>query len=88
MTEFQSMLVVKIVVVQFLNAGVFVVAASIAVKYSTFDLGNGIISSIFVIMAMDAVIPNLRILFMTYTEVVSKVKQWLVRKGCIQMTQL
>lgn len=66
--EFQSVLVVKIALLQFFNAGVFVVGASIAVKYSNFDLGNGIISSIFVIMAMDAIIPNLRNLFMTYTE--------------------
>lgn len=64
------------------------VGASIAVKYPNFDLGNGIISSIFVIMAMDAIIPNLRIMFVTYTEMFNKIKLWLIRNGLMKVTQM
>ena len=50
---------VKITLLQFFNAGVFVVAARIAANYDTFDVGGGVVDQITTIMILNAITPNL-----------------------------
>lgn len=65
-TEFQAMLVVKITILQFFNAGIFVIAANIAVSYETFQLANGIVGQVTLIIILDALVPNATHFFLKY----------------------
>lgn len=67
-TEFQSVLVVKVTILQFFNAGIFVIASKIAATYDTFSIGKGIVSQISLIMIMDAIIPNALNFFLEFFE--------------------
>jgi hypothetical protein len=87
-TEFQSVLVTKLTLLQFLNAGLFVVAAKILVGLSSFDLGNGIVQQVTIIMILNATVPNLIRFATNYFEVFNKVELWMVKRGWLFRSQL
>jgi heme/copper-type cytochrome/quinol oxidase subunit 2 len=63
-TEDQTVLMVKVTLFQFLNAGIFVIIAEITATYSTFSLAKGVCSQITLIMILNAFIPNATLLFL------------------------
>lgn len=86
-TEDQTVLMVKVTIFQFLNAGVFVVMSEIAASYSTFSLAKGICSQITLIMVLNAVLPNLTLLFLDYSEILNKVLRFCVGRGWLVYSQ-
>jgi len=60
-------LMVKVSIFQFFNAGIFVIASEIAANFKTFSLNNGLCSQITTIMILNAIIPNLTLLFLNYS---------------------
>ena len=78
---------VKITLLQFFNAGVFVVLCRIAANLDTFDVGGGVIEQIITIMALNAITPNLVNFAKNYFEVFGRVELWLVKKGCFIRSQ-
>lgn len=57
-TEYMDVLTFKLVFQQFLNAGLFIVAANIAVNYETFNLEGNLSETIVQIMLLNAITPN------------------------------
>ena len=66
MTEFQSVLVVKITLCQFLNAGIFVVGTKILASINTFDIGAGIAEDVTILMMINVIIPNSLVFLRSY----------------------
>lgn len=64
-TEYMDVLNFKLVFQQFLNAGIFVVAANIAANYETFNLEDSMSETIIQIMLLNAITPNIST-FVTY----------------------
>jgi len=65
-TEFQSVLVVKITLCQFLNAGIFVVGTKILASINTFDIGAGIAEDVTILMMINVIIPNSLVFLRSY----------------------
>jgi hypothetical protein len=80
--------VVKITFLQFFNAGIFVIASKIAATYDTFDVGNGIVGQISLIMIVDAFVPNAMNFFLTYFEIKTKLTMFAVRRGWWAVSQM
>lgn len=57
-TEYMDVLTFKLVFQQFLNAGLFIVAANIAVNYETFNLEGNLSETIVQIILLNAITPN------------------------------
>lgn len=57
-TEYMDVLNFKLVFQQFLNAGLFIVAANIAANYETFNLEGNLSETIVQIMLLNAITPN------------------------------
>jgi len=58
---------VKVSIFQFFNAGIFVIASQIAANFNSFSLTNGFCSQITLIMALNAIIPNVTLFIINYT---------------------
>lgn len=58
-TEYMDVLTFKLVFQQFLNAGLFIVAANIAANYETFNLEGNLSETIVQIMLLNAITPNI-----------------------------
>lgn len=78
---------VKITFFQFFNAGIFLIAAEIAASYSTFTLAQDICSQTTQVMILNAILPNLTLFILDYSEIISKVKRYIAAKGWIIYTQ-
>lgn len=57
-TEYMDVLTFKLVFQQFLNAGLFIVAANITANYETFNLEGNLSETIVQIMLLNAITPN------------------------------
>lgn len=57
-TEYMDVLTFKLVFQQFLNSGLFIVGANIAVNYETFNLEGNLSETIVQIMLLNAITPN------------------------------
>ena len=88
MTEYQSVLLVKVTFLQFFNAGVFVVATKIAANYETFNIDNGIIGQISTIMILNAITPNVVHFAKKYFEIIHKLQIFLAKHGWFIMNQI
>jgi hypothetical protein len=86
-TEDDAVLVVKLTTLQFLNAGIFVVATKIAASYDTFDAGNGIVGQISLIMILNAITPNILLFIKKYFEIFSRFEMWLTKHGWLIRSQ-
>ena len=60
------MLVVKITLCQFLNAGIFVVGTKILASINTFDIGAGIAEDVTILMMINVIIPNSLVFLRSY----------------------
>lgn len=69
---------VKISFFQFLNTGVFVVAANFLADPENFSLSKGFVFEICQVMIMNALIPNISLFVLTYCEIIPKVKRCLI----------
>ena len=78
---------VKITLVQFLNAGVFVVLTKIIANFDTFTIGGGIVNQITTIMILNAITPNLVNFAKNYFEILNKIGLCFIKKGCCIKTQ-
>lgn len=88
MTEFQSTLLVKMTLLQFLNAGVFVILTKILASISTFDLGNGILGQVTIIMCLNVILPNTNNLVRNFCLATRRLELFCVKKNCIVRSQL
>ena len=73
---------------QFLNAGIFVVLTKILASISTFDLGGGVLGQVTIIMCLNVALPNLNNFMRNYLLVTRRLELFCVRKGCIVRSQL
>jgi hypothetical protein len=78
---------VKITMFQFLNAGIFVILSEIAANFQSFSLTNGICSQITMIMILNAIVPNLTLFFLDYSEIINRVLRYCVSKQWLIYTQ-
>lgn len=88
LTEYQTVLMVKITIFQFFNAGIFVIGSEIAANYTTFSLNSGLCSQITMIMILNAIIPNITLFFLSYSELINRIFRFLVEKELIIATQM
>lgn len=79
---------VKISFFQFLNTGVFVVAANFLADPYNFSLSKGFVFEITQVMILNAIVPNLSLFILTYCEIVQKVKRCLIERGTIKVGQI
>lgn len=80
LTEYNAVLMVKISFFQFLNTGVFVVAANFLADVKGFSLSNGFVFEVCQVMMLNAVMPNLILILLGYFEVPQKIMRYLVEK--------
>jgi hypothetical protein len=87
-TEFQTVLLVKITLCQFLNAGVFVIGTKILVNINKFDLGNGVAGDVTILMIINVIIPNSLVFLRSYFEIYNRTELYFAKKGWIIRSQL
>lgn len=73
---------------QFFNAGIFVVAAKIAANYETFNIANGIVGQISTIMVLNAISPNVVHFVKKYFEIIHWLQLFLAKRGWLIMNQI
>lgn len=78
LTEFNTILMVKISIFQFLNTGVFVLLAQFLADMENFDLSKGIVFEVTQVMLINAILPNVTLFFLSYFEILKKVERWLI----------
>lgn len=77
------------VIQQFLNAGVFVVAANVLADFSDSMLENSLADTITQIMILNALTPNVSTFMMKKFDIIGKVKRYIILKsGLFVVTQM
>lgn len=79
MTEFNTVLTVKISFFQFLNTGIFVVLANFLADINNFTITETLPTDVTIVMLSNAITPNFSLWLMNYFEITGKVYRWLVR---------
>lgn len=87
-TEFNTVLMVKLSLFQFLNTGVFVLLSNFLANINEFTLDNGLVFQITQVMMINAVVPNLVILILNYFEIIQKIQRHFIEKGTSKKSQL
>lgn len=88
LTEFNTILMSKISIFQFLNTGVFVLLAQFLADMENFDLSKGIVFEVTQVMLINAILPNVTLFFLSYFEILKKVERWLIERGTIKSSQM
>ena len=88
LTEFNTVLTVKISFFQFLNTGVFVVAANFLADISNFKITDTLPTDITIVMLTNAITPNFSLWLMTYFEIPNRIFRWMIRTEKSKVTQL
>lgn len=78
---------VKITFFQFLNAGIFVVLSEIAANLSSFTLSDGFCSQVTMIMILNAIVPNITLFGLDYSEIINRALRYCVEKQWLIYTQ-
>ena len=79
---------VKISLFQFLNTGVFVILSTFLADISGFNIFEGVIFEVVLVMSLNAVTPNLTLIFLNYFELIQKIKRYLTEKKFWKKSQL
>ena len=79
---------IKISFFQFLNTGVFVIAATFLANMDGFTLSKGLVFQICQVMLLNAVVPNVLLLILNYWEVPLKIQRCLTQRGTLKKSQL
>ncbi len=88
-TEYMDVLNFKLVFQQFLNAGLFVVAANIAANFETFNLEGNLSETIIQIMLLNAITPNISNFFIYKFDISGRLMRYLcLDKKCSIFSQL
>jgi hypothetical protein len=87
LTELNSILLGKISMVQFINAGIFVILVKWVVNMKNFSVSTGLVLPITLIMILNALTPSLTLLLLNYFQIIRKIKRNLLKKGKIKRTQ-
>lgn len=66
---------VKISYFQFLNTGIFVLLANFLADIDGFNLYNGIVFEVTLVMILNGVSPNLMLILFNYFELILKIKR-------------
>ena len=75
LTNLNTVLMKKMSLYLFLNAGIFNVAANIFANLANFSLEGDFSNEVTMIMVLNAVTPNASIFFMDYFDIVGKIKK-------------
>lgn len=65
-TEYNIVLMGKISLFQFLNAGIFVIIANFLANIDGFTLNDGLVFEVTQVMMINAIVPNLTLIFLNY----------------------
>ena len=87
-TEFNTVLMIKISMFQFLNTGVFVVVANFLADIDGFTLDQGLVFEVTQVMILNAVTPNLSLFLLNYCELIQRIKRYCIEKGSMKKSQL
>lgn len=79
---------VKISFFQFFNTGVFVVIANFLADADHFSLTNGFVFQVTQVMILNAILPNITLLILSYFEIIPKIMRCLLEKKKLKYTQL
>ena len=88
LTEYNTVLMIKISLFQFLNTGVFVLVANFLANIDDFSLDNGLVFQITQMMMINAATTNLSLIFVNYFELVLKIQRYFIEKGIMKKSQL
>jgi hypothetical protein len=89
MTKYIEVLNFKLVFQQFLNSGLFVVAANIAANYETFNLEGNLSETIIQIMILNAITPNISTFVIYKFDITGKLERYFcLQKKWMIYTQL
>lgn len=88
LTEFNTVLTVKISFFQFLNTGIFVIMANFLADIQHFTITQSLPSDITIVMLTNAITPNLSLWILNYFEIIGNIMRWLVKNGKMKVTQI